>query len=293
MKNKRKFIVLLLAVLLLSQLMAVSALGADSYAVNYVIQGTGTGVATQSITPGEASQAPSYSTDAQEIDYWFYMDSSGTRQTLAVGGTFVPTADTTVVGVLKNKPVIYAVTFTLQGSGTVVDTQSVTAGNSATAPAYSTATQELDSWFYYDANGTKQTLAAGGTFVPTANTTVVGVLKDKVTYTVTFDAATNGGTCSVASLKTDVAGKLASLPTAAKSGYIFSGWYSAASGGTKASLSDTYTTAVTLYAQFTASSSPSTGDSDGLWIWAVLALLSLGALVVMIPACQKNGKHHQ
>ena len=51
------------------------------------------------------------------------------------------------------------------------------------------------------------------------------------TYMLIFDP--NGGTCSTASRKLSAGQVYGTLPTAKKTGYIFNGWYTAASGGTK------------------------------------------------------------
>ena len=75
-------------------------------------------------------------------------------------------------------------------------------------------------------------------------------------YTVTFDAGTHG-TCATASLTEASAGAGVTLPavTNNNSEYIFNGWYTTSSGGTKAGdAGDTYKPKadITLYAQYTA-----------------------------------------
>lgn len=48
-------------------------------------------------------------------------------------------------------------------------------------------------------------------------------------YTITFDAA--GGDCDTASVRTDLDGKISTLPEASRDGYTFRGWFTVASGG--------------------------------------------------------------
>ena len=75
------------------------------------------------------------------------------------------------------------------------------------------------------------------------------------TYTVTFDAATNGGTVVGSSTKSVTYGSTyGTLPSATKSGSTFNGWFTASSGGTQITSASTVsiTSAQTLYAQFTA-----------------------------------------
>lgn len=98
----------------------------------------------------------------------------------------------------------------------------------------------------------------------TANVTVSGETPAETTYTVTFDATTNGGTCATASLTQASSGASITLPTATKSGYTFNGWYTASTGGTlkgAANASYTPTANETLYAQFTENSGTG-GEGD-------------------------------
>jgi uncharacterized protein (TIGR02145 family)/uncharacterized repeat protein (TIGR02543 family) len=75
-----------------------------------------------------------------------------------------------------------------------------------------------------------------------------------IAYIVTFNA--NGGTVSPTSANTNNNGQLASLPTPARNGYDFDGWFTAATGGTKVELNRTYTANATIYAQWTATGVP-------------------------------------
>jgi uncharacterized repeat protein (TIGR02543 family) len=69
-----------------------------------------------------------------------------------------------------------------------------------------------------------------------------------ITYTVTFDA--NGGTVSPATATTAEGQKLASLPVPVRSGYTLSGWFTAATGGTKVADTTAYSANTTIYAQW-------------------------------------------
>ena len=64
--------------------------------------------------------------------------------------------------------------------------------------------------------------------------------------TVNFDA--NGGSCSTASKKTDVVGKIDSLPEATRDGYEFAGWYTAKEGGERVTDSARFFQDTTVYA---------------------------------------------
>lgn len=83
------------------------------------------------------------------------------------------------------------------------------------------------------------------------------------TYTVTFNA--NGGTLTGSgSVEVKEDEKISGAPTAAKEGYTFNGWYTAATGGTKIELSTYEVTGdVTLYAQYTQNSTPGPDQPGG------------------------------
>jgi uncharacterized repeat protein (TIGR02543 family) len=72
-----------------------------------------------------------------------------------------------------------------------------------------------------------------------------------VKYTLNYDA--NGGNCGQSIGYATSAAAAVTLPTPARSGYIFAGWYTAASGGTRVGgAGDSYTPSanITLYAQW-------------------------------------------
>lgn len=104
-------------------------------------------------------------------------------------------------------------------------------------------------------------LDASGNWIKAANTTLYAKWT-ALTYTVTFNATQNGGTCGTTSTVVTMGstygagtGLSGSLPTAsAPTGYRFSGWYTAATDGTKIENTTVVSTANdhTLYAHFTA-----------------------------------------
>ncbi|MBO7051433.1 MAG: InlB B-repeat-containing protein, partial [Prevotella sp.] len=159
--------------------------------------------------------------------------------------------------------------------------------------------------------GEANAVATGATFTPTAsgsyyckatsgtttiqssttNVTVSGETPAETTYTVTFDATTNGGTCATASLTQASSGASITLPTATKSGYTFNGWYTAATGGTlrgAANASYTPTADETLYAQFTENSG--TGGATESITWSGSSLTGVdGTNVTAGTATAVNG----
>ncbi len=112
-------------------------------------------------------------------------------------------------------------------------------------------------------NSTAIAITTGSTLYNVSTEEVAtGVLKNttssqtlSIRFTLNLDA--NGGSCSVSSLVAYYYCSLTnigkSLPTATKSGYTFSGWYTERTGGSRVydSTPLTYTTATTLYAHWT------------------------------------------
>ena len=70
----------------------------------------------------------------------------------------------------------------------------------------------------------------------------------EIGYVITFNA--NGGDCDTASMRTDLDGKISTLPEASREGYTFRGWFTAASGGEQVNVDKVYSADTTLYAQW-------------------------------------------
>jgi len=70
----------------------------------------------------------------------------------------------------------------------------------------------------------------------------------KTTYKVTFNP--DGGTVTTTSDTTGADGKLSSLPTPTKTGYIFDGWYTAKTGGKEVTTSTVFGANTTIYARW-------------------------------------------
>ncbi|MBQ3006736.1 MAG: leucine-rich repeat protein [Clostridia bacterium] len=100
------------------------------------------------------------------------------------------------------------------------------------------------------ADGTEMSYASGTSYTANVGVTLYAQWKAN-TYRITFDA--NGGTVSPSSKDVTYASTYGILPTAIRSGYIFNGWYTAKTGGTKVTSSSTVsiTANQTFYAQWT------------------------------------------
>jgi uncharacterized repeat protein (TIGR02543 family) len=98
-------------------------------------------------------------------------------------------------------------------------------------------TSNINSKFIFGDDGTEVT----------SNTTLY--LKWIPAYTVTFNA--NNGTVTPSTGTTELDGTLVSLPTPARDGYTFNGWFTAATGGTAVTASTVFSANATIYAQWT------------------------------------------
>ncbi len=98
------------------------------------------------------------------------------------------------------------------------------------------------------------TKATGGVQVTTStvfksDTTIYAHWTTKPTYTITLNAT--GGTVSPSKKETDEAGRITSLPMPERTGYYFSGWYTARSGGTRVTENTVFKKDQTIYAHWT------------------------------------------
>ncbi len=73
-------------------------------------------------------------------------------------------------------------------------------------------------------------------------------------YTIALDASTNGGECATEYIRVVPGTAAGTLPTAAKEGHTFTGWWTAASGGVQLTASTVVSGDITYYAQFTVNS---------------------------------------
>ena len=179
---------------------------------------------------------------------WFTAASGGTQVTAA---TVVTTASNHTLYAQWTANT-YTVTFDANGgSAPSPASKQVTFGSAyGTLATTSRTGYTFNGWFTAASGGTQVTAA---TVVTTASNHTLYAQWTANTYTVTFDA--NGGnTPSPASKIVTYDSAYGTLATTSRTGYTFSGWFTAASGGTQVTAATVVTTASnhTLYAQWTA-----------------------------------------
>ena len=102
-------------------------------------------------------------------------------------------------------------------------------------------------------------------------------------YTVTFDA--NGGNVSTVNKGVVYGSTYGTLPTPTKNGYVFTGWYTSASGGSKVTSSTTVsiTKSQTLYAQWTANSYTLNFNANGGIVSTSSKVITYGSTFGTLP----------
>jgi uncharacterized repeat protein (TIGR02543 family) len=170
--------------------------------------------------------------------------------TTQVTGTQTPSADVTLYA--KWTGVIYTLTYNYNGAtggNSVVSTGYITGGNAITLPTPTKSNFTFAGW-YSDVGLTNQVVGAQ---TPTADATLYAKWSTSA-YAITFSQ--NYGI--QANSTTNVAvGSATTLPTPTRSNFVFDGWWSAATGGSKiGNAGATYTpsSASTLYARWIQSS---------------------------------------
>ena len=149
----------------------------------------------------------------------------------------------------------YTITFksengetTLQSSYQEKGTTPEYNGEPQTKPSSTTTSYVFDGWSSAVGGSLVSPLtsvtSSGGTYYAHFNETTLK-------YMVTLDAKTNGGNEESQVLYINPGAAVGTLPTATKTGYTFSGWYTSASGGTKLETTATINADATYIAQFT------------------------------------------
>ena len=203
-------------------------------------------------------------------------DYNGQTEYLRFDGSsdFNKVASVTITGYSSNKALV-EIKLT---DGGVINTQFLARANSGGASTYTgkiktsnntiyfvndggTSNKDTTTtaayWYvdYYKFTGNNGVAIQSGqqTFNSTGSSasTPSGNFSTSIKYTVTYDA--NGGNCGQTTGYATSASAAVTLPTPSRSGYIFAGWYTAASGGTRVGgAGENYTPSanITLYAQW-------------------------------------------
>ncbi|MBE6688895.1 MAG: hypothetical protein E7588_06410 [Ruminococcaceae bacterium] len=155
----------------------------------------------------------------------------------------------------------YTVYFNANGGATPTSSKTVINGSTyGTLPTPTRTGYTFNGWYTSSSGGTQIT---SNSIVNTSADHTLYAQWTPNTYTITFNA--NGGTTPTASKTVTYGSTYGTLPTPTRSGYTFDGWFTAASGGTKATSATTMSTVGdrTLYAHWTPSTYTVTYNANG------------------------------
>ena len=210
-----------------------------TYTVTFNTNG-GTEVASQKIESGKTATEPTAPTkDGYTFGGWFTDSNFATAFTFSTAIT----ADITLYAkwIEASKPT-YTVTFSTNGAETK---QTVAEGEKVSKPTDPTKTgYTFDGWYKDDTKFDFETTV-------TANLTLTAKWT-LTTYTITYEGLNGAANPNTATSYT-VESETITLQNPTRTGYTFTGWYDAETGGNKVeSIAKGSTEAKTLYAQWTA-----------------------------------------
>lgn len=221
------------------------AIWAKNVEVTFSSEGSIDSALSVSAGAGTTATLPSPTRTMQWLEGWYTAETGGTKNGSGGASFTVPVTDTTYYAHWNPK---YGVSYNANG-GTVSPANALYEGTALTLPTPTNGSKTFEGWFTAAEGGTK--VGTGGdSYTPTANIELFAQWSNNIL--VTYNA--NGGSADTNSATYDNVTPI-TLPTATWAGHQFNGWYTAASGGTKAGnagASYTPTEPVTLYAQWTA-----------------------------------------
>ena len=247
----------------------------NSYTVSFDLnEGEGTAPPAQSVSYQAKYTLPA---DPTRTNYtftgWYTAETGGTRVTADT--ILTNAADHTLYAQWSRK--VYTATF--QSDSKTVETRQVNAGDSLGAlPSVTKTGYTLTSW----GGVTAET-------VPTGSETYTAAWTANA-YTVTLDPSggTMGGS-TTQSVTYDAA--YGSLPTPTRTGYSFTGWFTAQSGGSQVNSASTVKKAAdhTLYARWTANTYAVSFDADGGSVGTADKSVTFGQPYGTLPVPTRDG----
>ncbi|MDE7395673.1 MAG: InlB B-repeat-containing protein, partial [Clostridiales bacterium] len=223
------------------------------------------GTTATSITFGSSLTLPGDPTNGEQVFIGWNTEADGSGATIDAGTLTVDLGEGAVTAYAQwasDGDMVRTVSYDLNYDGannTISDKKVVVGGTIAVLPAPTRTGYTLEGW-YTDAACTEKFVA--GTTTVTEDLTLYANWTARQ-YTLTLNAG--DGTVTPATYQVTYAAEVGELPTPTLTGYTFTGWYTAATEGTKIE-SDTvwnYTTVLTLYARWTLTEYTVTFDSQG------------------------------
>ena len=176
-------------------------------------------------------------------------------------------------------------TIDLKCDNGTVDQKSITAHNGHTIGTLPTPTRTgytFTGWYTEPTGGSK----VDSTTKLTKSTTLYAQWK-KITYTISFNA--NGGSVGTSKKTVEYGSTLGTLPTPTRTGYTFTGWYTAASGGSKVYSTTKSTKSMTLYAQWKLNTYTIKFDGNGGTVGVEKKWVDYGNAMEFMPTPKRSG----
>jgi len=193
---------------------------------------------------GEEITLPTPTRDGYTFDYWYFYQDGQERYYGLSGEVYRVFLSQTIYAQWTE---VFVITFNANG-GSVSPTSIIGAsGTEIRLPTPTRSGYIFNGWYSSASEGERY--GGGDSYTVSSSLTMYAQWTEG--FVITFDA--NGGSVSSASL-TVLPGTEITLPTPTRSGYIFNGWYSSASGGERyGGGGDSYTVigTLTMYAQWT------------------------------------------
>jgi len=197
-----------------------------SYRVQFNANGGFVSAGSKIVKQGETyGTLPTPTYDGFTFDGWYTQKNGGTK--ISASTKVSITSDITLYAHWTAKK--YTVSFNAAGGSVTMNRKTVTGGSKyGELPSAKRSGYSFLGWYTAKTGGTK--ITENSIVSISSNITLYAHWKASE-YTVTFDA--NGGTVSTKSKVVTVGAKYGTLPTPVRTGYTFSGWYTAKTGGKK------------------------------------------------------------
>jgi uncharacterized repeat protein (TIGR02543 family) len=228
------------------------------YQISYNFNGgTGTPIAAQNYTFG-SGPASLPASGPTRFEYNFTGWATTNTATTPVASSFAPSGNIMLHAVWVTS--VYRLTFNAGSGMSDTATATVTIGQSVSLPNATRANYTLQGWSTTETGGTLISLS--GPYTPTSDATLYAQWVPAV-FTVTYNG--NSGTAGRATDSINYNSQTPIvLPSASRTNYVFSGWYSQASGGYllgEAGVNFLPTGSVTAYARWVQGSLSGMGPS--------------------------------
>lgn len=255
-----------------------------SDAVTVTLNANGGSVSSSTIAAkkgGSYGTLPTPTRTGYKFDGWFTAASGGSK---VDGGTKISATT------LYAHWTVITVTVTLDANGGSVSSNKLTVAydGSYSLPTPTRSGHNFVGWYTSASGGAK--VENGAKMTKTENHTLYAQWSvNTVKVTVSFNG--NGGSVSSSSATVTVGSTYGTLPTASRSGYSFTGWYTAASGGTKieAGTKVSNSSNHTLYAQWKAASVTVTYNANGGSVSPASAAVTYGGTYPTLPTPTRSG----